>query len=237
MVGATLAELRDEGLLPDPVTAGDHVAVKEAVLPFNRFPDADTRARPRDALHRRGHGHRPHLRPRVRQEPDRGRRPAARATACVFLSLADRDKAVGAAGRPRASSSSASRSPPPSGTADAPRGARHPGRARVVAKVGEHDRHRRRRAHLHRARSTSSSTARGAAAPGPTAPTSAPPRSVHGVPCLTTAAAGLAAAEGMADWAAPRAAGADAAGVPPRRRPRSTSCDPAVCEQPDRGRP
>jgi carbamoyl-phosphate synthase large subunit len=40
MLGATLAELRDEGLLRPPVT-GDHVAVKEAVLPFNRFPDAD----------------------------------------------------------------------------------------------------------------------------------------------------------------------------------------------------
>ena len=40
MCGATLAELRQEGLLRDPVP-GDHVAVKEAVLPFNRFPDAD----------------------------------------------------------------------------------------------------------------------------------------------------------------------------------------------------
>ena len=38
--GATLAELRDEGLLRPPVE-GDHVAVKEAVLPFNRFPDSD----------------------------------------------------------------------------------------------------------------------------------------------------------------------------------------------------
>ncbi len=41
MLGATLAELRDEGLLP-PRVVGDHVAVKEAVLPFNRFPDADS---------------------------------------------------------------------------------------------------------------------------------------------------------------------------------------------------
>jgi len=40
MLGATLAELRDEGLLTDPVV-GDHVGVKEAVLPFSRFPDAD----------------------------------------------------------------------------------------------------------------------------------------------------------------------------------------------------
>src|SRR4051812_22198149 len=41
MGGATLAELRAGGLLHEPVTGG-HVSVKEAVLPFNRFPDVDT---------------------------------------------------------------------------------------------------------------------------------------------------------------------------------------------------
>ena len=41
MLGATLAELRDEGILRPPV-GGGHVSVKEAVLPFNRFPDVDT---------------------------------------------------------------------------------------------------------------------------------------------------------------------------------------------------
>ena len=40
MLGATLDELREEGLLRPPV--GGHIAVKEAVLPFNRFPDVDT---------------------------------------------------------------------------------------------------------------------------------------------------------------------------------------------------
>ena len=40
MVGATLAELRAEGLLCPPAEGG-HVSVKEAVLPFNRFPDVD----------------------------------------------------------------------------------------------------------------------------------------------------------------------------------------------------
>ncbi|MEX2626394.1 MAG: carbamoyl-phosphate synthase large subunit [Ilumatobacteraceae bacterium] len=39
MLGATLSDLRHEGLLRDPV--GGHVAVKEAVLPFNRFPEVD----------------------------------------------------------------------------------------------------------------------------------------------------------------------------------------------------
>ena len=41
MAGATLTELRAEGLLRPPVSGG-HVSVKEAVLPFARFPDADT---------------------------------------------------------------------------------------------------------------------------------------------------------------------------------------------------
>jgi carbamoyl-phosphate synthase large subunit len=41
IAGATLAELRSEGLLRPPTTGG-HVSVKEAVLPFSRFPDVDT---------------------------------------------------------------------------------------------------------------------------------------------------------------------------------------------------
>ena len=41
MLGATLAELRVEGLLRPPSQHG-HVAIKEAVLPFSRFPEVDT---------------------------------------------------------------------------------------------------------------------------------------------------------------------------------------------------
>lgn len=41
MLGATLAQLRTEGLLRPPVTGG-HISVKEAVLPFGRFPEVDT---------------------------------------------------------------------------------------------------------------------------------------------------------------------------------------------------
>ena len=50
MVGSTIADLRREGVLPEldmvtgPLPA--HVAVKEAVLPFNRFPGVDTRLGP-----------------------------------------------------------------------------------------------------------------------------------------------------------------------------------------------
>ena len=41
MMGATLGQLRSEGLLPEKVQGG-HVSVKEAVLPFNRFSEVDT---------------------------------------------------------------------------------------------------------------------------------------------------------------------------------------------------
>jgi len=47
MLGATLAQLRDEGMVPAGTENGalsspDHVSVKEAVLPFDRFPGVDT---------------------------------------------------------------------------------------------------------------------------------------------------------------------------------------------------
>tara|TARA_Y100000590_G_scaffold357964_1_gene413100 strand:- start:39380 stop:42673 length:3294 start_codon:yes stop_codon:yes gene_type:complete len=41
MAGETLEKLRGLGALPEPIREG-HVAVKEAVLPFQRFPDVDT---------------------------------------------------------------------------------------------------------------------------------------------------------------------------------------------------
>ena len=41
MAGETLEELRSCGALPEAIRDG-HVAVKEAVLPFQRFPDVDT---------------------------------------------------------------------------------------------------------------------------------------------------------------------------------------------------
>ncbi len=92
MLGATLDELRTEGLVREPITG--HVSVKEAVLPFNRFPDAD-----------------PLLGPEMRStgevmgiDSTTGRaftksQMAAGGTlpesGTVFFSLADRDKAVG----------------------------------------------------------------------------------------------------------------------------------------------
>jgi carbamoyl-phosphate synthase large subunit len=103
MVGATLAELRAGGLVRDPALAavgaegmsgGRHVAVKEAVLPFNRFPDADTVLGPEmrstgevmgvDRTFGLAFG---------KAQVAAGERLPEGGT--VFLSLADRDKAVG----------------------------------------------------------------------------------------------------------------------------------------------
>jgi carbamoyl-phosphate synthase large subunit len=42
MAGATLADLRNEGMVPRGRVALNHVSVKEAVLPFSRFPYVDT---------------------------------------------------------------------------------------------------------------------------------------------------------------------------------------------------
>ncbi len=92
MVGATLAELRAEGLLRAPVTG--HVAVKEAVLPFNRFPEVDTALGPEmrstgevmgiDASFGLAF---------AKAQTAAGTRLPTEGT--VFLSLADRDKPAG----------------------------------------------------------------------------------------------------------------------------------------------
>jgi carbamoyl-phosphate synthase large subunit len=93
MVGATLEELRKEGLLRPPVLGG-HVSVKEAVLPFNRFPDVDTVLGPEmrstgevmgiDTLFGLAF---------AKSQIAAG--DALPEEGMVFLSLADRDKAVG----------------------------------------------------------------------------------------------------------------------------------------------
>jgi len=92
MAGATLAELASEGLVRPPVRG--HVAVKEAVLPFSRFPEADAVLGPEmrstgevmgiDATYGMAF---------LKSQLAAGTRlPNA---GNVFLSLADRDKAVG----------------------------------------------------------------------------------------------------------------------------------------------
>jgi len=93
MLGASLAELRSEGLLRERVDS-DHVAIKEAVLPFSRFPDADAVLGPEmrstgevmgiDLKHGIAF---------VKAQLAAGTRLPESGT--VFMSLADRDKAHG----------------------------------------------------------------------------------------------------------------------------------------------
>jgi carbamoyl-phosphate synthase large subunit len=93
MLGATMAELRDEGLLR-PRVDSDHVAVKEAVLPFNRFPEADPVLGPemRSTGEVMGIDLTTGLAFTKSQIAAGGALPES---GTVFLSLADRDKEVG----------------------------------------------------------------------------------------------------------------------------------------------
>ena len=83
MMGATIAQLRAEGMLPaqgdgGTLPLGAPIAVKEAVLPVRPLPRRRHHARPGDALDRRGHGHRRGVRHGLRQVAGGGllRRPA-----------------------------------------------------------------------------------------------------------------------------------------------------------------
>jgi carbamoyl-phosphate synthase large subunit len=93
MVGNTLQELRDEGLLRDPVSGGQ-VSIKEAVLPFDRFPDVDTVLGPemRSTGEVMGVDRTFGLAFAKSQIAAGDPLPAA---GTVFLSLADRDKEAG----------------------------------------------------------------------------------------------------------------------------------------------
>ncbi|MDE0701806.1 MAG: carbamoyl-phosphate synthase large subunit [Acidimicrobiaceae bacterium] len=98
MLGATLDELRAEGLLTEP-TESEHVAVKEAVLPFNRFPEADAVLGPemRSTGEVMGIDLTPGLAFMKSQLSAGTRLPeAGPEEVTVFMSLADRDKTLGA---------------------------------------------------------------------------------------------------------------------------------------------
>ena len=95
IVGASIAQLRDEGMLPASMPVPRHVSVKEAVLPFSRFPGVDTLLGPemRSTGEVMGTGATFGVAFAKSQLasgtalPDEG---------CVFFSLADKDKPAGA---------------------------------------------------------------------------------------------------------------------------------------------
>jgi carbamoyl-phosphate synthase large subunit len=196
MLGATLAELRREGLLADPAPGG-HFAVKEAVLPWSRFPEVDAVLGPEmrstgevmgiDATFGLAF---------VKSQLAAGTRLPEGGT--VFLSLADRDKPVGVRAAERFVEMGFSIAAT-SGTAafleehgvDV---------ATVVAKLGEPNGHDA--VELIASGKVdlviNSPRGRGPRADGAHIRAAA---GAHGVPLLTTGAAGLAAANGIADWA------------------------------------
>ncbi len=201
MCGATLAELREEGLLV-PRSTGDHVAVKEAVLPFNRFPDVDSVLGPemRSTGEVMGIDTTAGMAFAKAQLAAGDRMPTS---GTVFFSLADRDKAVGLRAARRftelgfsivATSGTAAHlrdhgvavdsvvaklhQPPGEAEADGADGVEliSSGRVDLVVNSPRGRGPRADGAHLRRAAAS------------------------HQVPLLTTAAAALAAANGIGDW-------------------------------------
>jgi carbamoyl-phosphate synthase large subunit len=187
MVGATLAELREEGLLRPP-TASKHTSVKEAVLPFNRFPGVDTVLGPEMRSTGEVMGiDRTFGLAFAKSQISAGNPLPSSGT--IFLSLADRDKAAGLEAARRFVELGFSLAAT-AGTAAHLEANRVPV-ATVVAKVGEGigqdavDLISSGKVDL----VVNSPRGRGARADGRTSAAA----NVHRVPCLTTVAAALAA--------------------------------------------
>ena len=194
MMGATLAELRAEGLLRERV-AGDHVAVKEAVLPFDRFPEADPVLGPemRSTGEVMGIDMTTGLAFMKSQISAGGALPDS---GTVFMSLADRDKAVGLEAA-RGLVDLGLEIVATSGTADHLVANGVPV-STVVAKLGEDGTDA---VELIRSGAVqmvvNSPRGRGPRADGEHIRAAA---GAEGIPLLTTANAALAAARGLADW-------------------------------------
>jgi carbamoyl-phosphate synthase large subunit len=196
MVGSTLAELREEGLLRPPVTG--HVSVKEAVLPFNRFPGVDTLLGPemRSTGEVMGIGATFGLAFAKSQIAAGNRLPVS---GTVFFSLADRDKAAGldaarqfaALGFDLAATSGTAAMLDgegiPVSTVVAKVGDSHPGAVDAVELIAGG------KVQL----VVNTPRGRGPRADGLHIRAAAV---AHMVPCLTTVAAARAAAAGIADW-------------------------------------
>jgi carbamoyl-phosphate synthase large subunit len=197
MVGATLAELRKEGLLREPVNGG-HVSVKEAVLPFNKFPDVDTVLGPE----MRSTGEVMGIDSSfglafAKSQIAAGNRLPDKGT--VFMSLADRDKAAGEEAARRFVELGFTIAAT-AGTAAHLEAAGIPVET-IVSKVGDEHEDGPDAVELLSTGKVqlviNTPRGRGPRADGAYIRTAA---NVHKVPCLTTAAAARAAAAGIAEW-------------------------------------
>jgi carbamoyl-phosphate synthase large subunit len=194
MCGAMLAELRAEGMLRPPATGG-HIAVKEAVLPFSRFPQVDTVLGPEMRSTGEVMGvDRSFGLAFAKSQAGAGNRLPEQGT--VFLSLADRDKPDGMRAARRFVDLGFSLAAT-AGTASTLEEAGIPVGS-VVAKVGE-------AVGVDAVELIASGKVdlvvntprgRGPRADGIHIRQAA---TVHGVPCVTTVAAALAAAAGIAE--------------------------------------
>ena len=198
MAGSTLEELRVEGVLRPPVVGG-HVSVKEAVLPFNRFPDVDTLLGPemRSTGEVMGIDTTFGLAFAKSQIAAGDKLPDGGG---VFLSLADRDKPSGLiAARKFAELGFALIAT--AGTA-AYLEAHGLAVDQVVDKVGESSEGRPTAVDLIKAGKVDLviNTPRGSG-PRNDGAYIRSAAGVHRIPCITTVAAAVAAATGMADWA------------------------------------
>ncbi len=194
MSGATLAELRADGVLRPPANGG-HIAVKEAVLPFSRFPQVDTVLGPEMRSTGEVMGiDRSFGLAFAKSQAGAGNRLPEEGT--VFLSLADRDKPEGLRAARRFVDLGFSLAAT-AGTASALEQAGIPVES-VVAKVGEAV-----------GADAVELIASGKVDLVVNTPRGRGPRAdgihirqaatVHGVPCVTTVAAALAAASGIAE--------------------------------------
>ena len=197
MAGATLQELREEGLCPSQPVRPSHVSVKEAVLPFSRFPGVDTLLGPEMRSTGEVMGvDRTFGLAFAKSQMAAGSPLPLEGT--VFFSLADRDKAAGAEVA-RALSELGFSLTATLGTAGY---LRDQGIevAQLVAKVGEGA----------IAADAVDLIAAGEVQMVVNTPRGRGPRAdgahiraacvEHGVPCLTTLSAARAAVEGIADW-------------------------------------
>ena len=194
MMGASLDDLRQEGLLGRR-SSGDHVSVKEAVLPFNKFPEADAILGPE--MKSTGEVMGIDLRPGLafaKSQIAAGAPLPAHGT--VLMSLADRDKADGVE-MARVFTGLGLTIAATSGTAAALSEAGVPV-SEVVAKVGEGGADVVELIDSGRVQLVvNTPRGRGSRADGDHIRRAA---SRNRVTLLTTASAGLAAADGMADW-------------------------------------
>ena len=109
MLGASIAQLRDEGVLAATGDGAHHTAQRAGrgegggaavpPLPQGRRLQHRLAARPGDEVDRRSDGHRPRLRQRLRQEPDRRLRFAADAGHRVRLGRQPRQALAGVPGQ------------------------------------------------------------------------------------------------------------------------------------------